>query len=122
MKLLRQIVLYIILAVLLYFGVTGVDGAYNVFAAYTIVMAVISLSLHDASIRKHSVKQYLSTNPGKARRAWTRGLMVAYNVTALGVLVWFGKFIIAAFLGVMLLNLEKLWMDINAAFAQAELG
>lgn len=103
---------------LLYFGLNGVDGAYNIYAALIIIISMLSFTAWmDFNSQANAAIEKIKANA--AKRRVSHALALCINTTSFFVLLWFGKFIIAAFMAMILLNMTVIKGKVDAIVKKA---
>lgn len=89
---------------LLYFGLNGVTGAYNVYATCMVVLALMSFVTY---MRVSPVEaEKIKARFREAGRTASYYIGMCINLSSALVLIWFGKFFIAACVILMVLNIS----------------
>lgn len=89
---------------LLYFGLNGVAGAYNVYATCIVILALMSFVTYMQTSADE--KEKIKARFREAGRTASYYIGMCINLSSALVLIWFGKFFIAACLIVMVLNIS----------------
>jgi hypothetical protein len=106
MKMAKQLAMSTAMLALLYFGLAGVAGAYNVFVTYVILMMLASCVVYDKDTRRSIRAKY--TTDGVVVRPMTNVVSLAANSAAAISLLWVGNFVVAAMVIVTIINIESL--------------